>query len=56
MRWVETNKGENQSPNISSRLVAWEIRTAGQDFIQCGNQDDDPIYVQFPPEAGRGPE
>ena len=29
VRWVETNKGDDQSPNIRSRLVAKEIRTAG---------------------------
>ena len=29
VRWVETNKGDDQNPNIHSRLVAREIRTAG---------------------------
>ena len=33
VRWVETNKGDDQTPNIRSRLVAREIRTAGQDAI-----------------------
>ena len=33
MRWVETNKGDDSNPNIRSRLVAREIRTAGQDAI-----------------------
>ena len=33
MRWVETNKGDDQTPSIRSRLVAREIRTAGQDSI-----------------------
>ena len=33
VRWVETNKGDDQNPNIRSRLVAREIRTAGQDAI-----------------------
>ena len=27
--WVETNKGDDESPNIRSRLLAREIRTAG---------------------------
>ena len=101
VRWVETNKGDDQTPNIRSRLVAREIRTAGQDSIfaptppleslrmilkmattDFGNgwkvcrdpdseqrtqvlmvdisrayfnaktNDNDPIYVQLPPEAG----
>ena len=30
VRWVETNKGDDQSPNIRSRFVSREIRTAGQ--------------------------
>ena len=33
VRWVEVNKGDDQTPNIRSRLVAREIRTAGQDAI-----------------------
>ena len=33
VRWEETNKGDDTTPNISSRLVAREIRTAGQDAI-----------------------
>ena len=33
VRWVETNKGDDTNPNIRSRLVAREIRTAGQDAI-----------------------
>ena len=33
VRWVETNKGDDANPNIRSRLVAREIRTAGQDAI-----------------------
>ena len=33
VRWVETNKGDDENPNISSRLVAREIRQAGQDSI-----------------------
>ena len=31
--WVETKKGDDVNPNIRSRLVAREIRTAGQDAI-----------------------
>ena len=30
VRWVETNKGDDQNPNIRSRLVAREIRTQGR--------------------------
>ena len=33
VRWVETNMGDDDQPNIRSRLVAREIRTAGQDTI-----------------------
>ena len=33
VRWVETNKGDDKNPNIRSRLVAREIRHAGQDAI-----------------------
>ena len=33
VRWVEVNKGDVMNPNIRSRLVAREIRTAGQDAI-----------------------
>ena len=33
VRWVETNKGDDENPNIRSRLVAREIRMAGQDAI-----------------------
>ena len=33
VRWVETNKGDDENPNIRSRLVAREIRPAGQDAI-----------------------
>ena len=33
VRWVETNKGDDENPNIRSRLVAREIRMAGQDSI-----------------------
>ena len=31
MRWVETNKGDDQSPNIRSRLVAREMRLPGEE-------------------------
>ena len=33
VRWVETNKGDDDNPNVRSRLVAREIRTAGQNAI-----------------------
>ena len=33
VRWVEKNKGDDESPNIRSRLVAREIRQAGQEAI-----------------------
>ena len=33
VRWVEVNKGDDQNPNIRSRLVVREIRLAGQDAI-----------------------
>ena len=32
-RWVETNKGDDDTPNVRSRLVAREIQTPGQDAI-----------------------
>ena len=31
VRWVDVNKGDNQTPNIRSRLVARQIRQAGED-------------------------
>ena len=33
VRWVDVNKGDDISPNIRSRLVAREIRQAGQEAI-----------------------
>ena len=33
VRWVDVNKGDNQCPNIRSRLVARQIRQAGEDAI-----------------------
>ena len=33
VRWVETNKGDDDNPRVRSRLVAREIRTAGQNAI-----------------------
>ena len=33
VRWVETNKGDDESPNVRSRLVAREIRLPGKDAI-----------------------
>ena len=33
VRWVDVNKGDNQNPNIRSRLVARQIRQAGEEAI-----------------------
>ena len=33
VRWVETNKGDDANPNVRIRLVAREIRTAGESAI-----------------------
>ena len=33
VRWVEVNKGDDEAPNYRSRLVAREIRMAGEDAI-----------------------
>ena len=33
VRWVDVNKGDNACPNIRSRLVARQIRQAGEDAI-----------------------
>lgn len=33
VRWVDVNKGDNSQPNIRSRLVARQIRQAGEDAI-----------------------
>lgn len=33
VRWVDVNKGDNESPNIRSRLVARQIRQSGEDAI-----------------------
>ena len=33
VRWMDVNKADDLNPNIRSRLVAREIRTAGQDAI-----------------------
>ena len=33
VRWVEVNKGDDDNPNYRSRLVAREIRMAGEDSI-----------------------
>ena len=33
VRWVDVNKGDNENPNIRSRLVARQIRQAGEDAI-----------------------
>ena len=33
VRWVETNKGDDITPNIRSRLVARQIRGPGQDAV-----------------------
>ena len=33
VRWFDTNKGDDQNPNVRSRLVARQIRGPGQDAI-----------------------
>ena len=33
IRWVETNQGDDQCPNIRSRLVAREMRMAGEEAV-----------------------
>ena len=33
VRWIDTNKGDDESPNIRCQLVAREIRKAGEDPI-----------------------
>ena len=33
VRWVDVNKGDNTNPNVRSRLVARQIRQAGEDAI-----------------------
>ena len=35
VRWVEVNKGDDEHPNYRSRLVAREIRMAGEDSISA---------------------
>ena len=39
VRWIDTNKGDDDTPNIRCRLVAREIRKAGED----------PIFAPTPP-------
>ena len=39
VRWIDTNKGDDDHPNYRSRLVAREIRRAGED----------PIFAPTPP-------
>ena len=39
VRWIDTNKGDDEQPNYRSRLVAREIRRAGED----------PIFAPTPP-------
>ena len=39
VRWVETNKGDDVTPNIRSRLVARQIRPAGQEAVFGGLED-----------------
>ena len=38
VRWVEVNKGDDDNPNYRSRLVAREIRMAGEDSIFAPTQ------------------
>ena len=35
VRWEEVNKGDDDNPNYRSRLVAREIRMAGEDSISA---------------------
>ena len=39
VRWIDTNKGDDDDPNVRCRLVAREIRKAGED----------PIFAPTPP-------
>jgi hypothetical protein len=39
VKWIDTNKGDDENPNYRSRLVAREIRKAGED----------PIFAPTPP-------
>ena len=39
VRWIDTNKGDDDAPNVRCRLVAREIRKAGED----------PIFAPTPP-------
>ena len=39
VKWIDTNKGDDENPNYRSRLVAREIRRAGED----------PIFAPTPP-------
>ena len=39
VKWIDVNKGDDESPNYRSRLVAREIRRAGED----------PIFAPTPP-------
>ena len=104
VRWVETNKGDDQNPRIRSRLVAREIRLPGEEaifaptppleslrivlshavtnmpgepkkvwagdspnrqqillldisraYFNARTDDDDPVYVELPPELGAPP-
>ena len=44
VRWVDTNKGDDQVPNYRSRLVAQEVRTAGQRVLP-----DAQLFSSMPP-------
>ena len=37
VRWVEVNKGDDDNPNYRSRLIACEIKMAGEDSIFAPN-------------------
>ena len=39
VKWIDTNKGDDENPNYRSRLVAREIRRAGED----------PVFAPTPP-------
>ena len=51
VRWVDTNKGTAEEPNIRSRLIAMEFKVKG---IGAGGVSDMELYASTPPlEAPR---
>ena len=43
VRWVDTNKGDDKSPNIRSRLVARQIRCPGQTAVFAPTPPLEPV-------------